>query len=61
MRSGDEYDRSSPGDAESTAGVYFAEEEVHKDCKVQLSVTSFSKISKARRFHVLEKDHKTTS
>lgn len=61
MRSGNENDRSSPGDAESTAGVHFTEKEVHKDCKAQLSVTSFSKVSKARRFHVLEKDHKTTS
>lgn len=47
MRSGDEYNGSSPRDAESTAGMYFAEEEVHKDFKIQLSVTSFSEISKA--------------
>lgn len=47
MRSGNEYNGSSPRDAESTAGMYFAKEEVHKDFKVQLSVTSSSKISKA--------------
>lgn len=49
MRSGDEYNGSSPRDAESTAGMYFAEEEVHKDFKVQLSVTSFSKNSQGGR------------
>lgn len=40
MRSRDEYDRSPPRDAESTARVYFAEEKVHKNCKVQLNSIS---------------------
>lgn len=40
MRSCDENDRSSPRDAESTARVHFAEEEVYKYCKVQLNSIS---------------------
>lgn len=40
MRGGDEYNRPSSWDTESTAGVHLAEEEIHENCS-SLTISDF--------------------